>query len=249
MQRSDCQPPTEAEERIVTYQLAMIGRDGMILASDRCENLGSATDKSFTKNMIRKLSIDRGLAWTYSGGDVAPIFSSRFGDEIEKIGDRSLQAVMDAIANSSDRTQREYQPTAKGPWSACLTVVRGESKTILRNKLSLRTEEMLGGWCVSGQEFNLATYMPRRFYSKDMSVSELIYIAAYSVRAAHDLDNAVVDGLDIAVYTDAEAIFRILPDMEIERLWNEAASADREILGILKSRALSLPSSRPKSSN
>jgi hypothetical protein len=241
MQVSDCLIPTEVtEERIVTYQLAMSGSDGILVASDRCENIGSLSEKTYTKNLIRKISVANGLAWTYSGTDVAPIFSSRFREEIERLGNEmSLENVQIALDNSSRRTASEYQPTSRGPWSACLTVVRGESKTILRNKLSLRTDEVLGGWCVSGQEFNLAAFIPRRFYSPGLTVNELAHIAAYSIRAAHDLDNAMIDGLDIAIYRSAEGIFNLLEDAEIERLWNEAASLDKEMLKLFRATALS----------
>ena len=96
-----------------------------------------------------------------------------------------------------------------------------------------RADERLGK-CVSGMEFNLASFLPSRLTLSNMSVDVLAYLAAYSIRAAHDLDSAFVDGLDIAVYRDAVRRFEFL---ETKCLWDDAENFDGEIVNVLELRA------------
>ncbi len=223
-------------KREVTYQLALKGMDGIVLASDQCERL-SSVNKSEVKNLVRKIWIDQTarFAWAYSGGEAGPIFSARFLQRLKDLGsDFSEAATLSAFEASAKATVTEYAPFAKGPWPCCITLACGPSKKIMRHKLSLFAEEMLGGWCVSGQEFNLAAFIPQRFYSKKMLVGELAGLAAYSIRAAHDLDSGVVDGLDIAIYRDSTQRFEFL---DSDLYWDEAGKLDGEIRGILNRHA------------
>ena len=69
-------------------------------------------------------------------------------------------------------------------------------------------------------------------------VRELAHLAAYSIRAAHDLDSAFVDGLDIAVYQEATGKFNFLKS---EMLWVAAQDFDAAILDLFGTMATPLP--------
>lgn len=193
-------------KRKVTYQLVFSGRDGMVIASDQCERLISSNGQFGVKNMVRKIRIDQTcrFAWAYSGGEVAPLFSTRFSQALDELeAGFSEDDVIKALEASSRAVVKEYHPFSKGPWGCCVTLACGPTKKIFRHKLSLTVEEMLGGFCAAGQEFNLASFLPQRLYSPNLSIDQLGRLAAYAIDAAHDLDSAMIDGLDLAVYRDS----------------------------------------------
>jgi hypothetical protein len=226
--------------RRVTYQLALKGSDGMVLASDQCEWIVSASDQCVTKNLVRKLRIDETgrYAWVYSGSEAGPVFSSHFLAALKNLGASFSEAdALGAFKASARAANETYQPFAKGKWPYDATLICGRSKRIMRVKVSLAVDEMLGGCCVSGQEFNLSAFLPSRFYSPRMSVDELTCLASYSIRAAHDCTNSVVDGLDIAVYRDTSGTFEML---DSDYWWNEAPKLDEAIREAIRTHARSL---------
>ena len=96
-----------------------------------------------------------------------------------------------------------------------------------------RADERIGK-CISGMEFNLASFLPMRLTLANMAVKVLVYLAAYSIRAAHDFDSAFVDGLDITVYRDSTGKFEFLNS---DTLWGEAQNFDSEIIKLLQIKA------------
>lgn len=193
--------------------MALAGADGIVLASDQCERIVSSNGQFSAKNMVRKIWVNesREIAWAYAGSEAAPVFSSRFYEKAKDLKDVSSEsALLEVFDASAKATVEEYRQFAKGPWSCAVTLACGPTKKIFRHKLSLKAEEVLGGWCISGQEFNLAAFLPRRFYSPRMSVNELALLAAYSIRTAHVFDNAMVDGMDITIYRDSVGKFEFV---------------------------------------
>ena len=193
--------------------------------------------------MVRKLSIDQTsrYAWACSGSEAALIFSRNVKDAIGALGDNfSEELALSALEKASQSLVTEYQPLSQGPWPCKVLFVCGPSKRIFSHPLTRADERK--GKCISGMEFNLAAFLPKRLDLSDRPVKELAYLAAYSIRAAHDLDSAFVDGLDIAVYQDTAGKFQFL---ETVSLWNEAPNFDAEILKILRAKALSMPPAAP----
>jgi hypothetical protein len=70
----------------------------------------------------------------------------------------------------------------------------GETKRISRRKHK-GILEIVNGCGLAGAEFNLAAFLPSRLSSKNMSIGELIYLAAHSIgdlqSAAHQAAHAL----------------------------------------------------------
>jgi 20S proteasome alpha/beta subunit len=219
----------------VTYQLALAGHDGIVLASDKCERHASSDGHYGTKNSLRKIWIDRTgqYGWACSGSEAAPSFADHILRGIDALAESFSEGeALTAFEESSGAFVEDYRQRARGPWGCSILFACGPTRRIFRRQISPPRQEMSGGFCVAGAEFNLAAFLPSRFYAPDWSVDELTHLAAYSVRAAHDLDTGIVDGLDIAVYRDATAKFEFL---DCARLWNEAQFFDAKILEVLRS--------------
>lgn len=216
--------------RIVTYQVAFRGKDGIVIASDRRElqepGLGDYGSGSRT-NLVKKIHIDPSgrFAWAYAGGEVSPVAAGNVKHALES-GEINSNPDIDAMLK--DCGDRSWQ-VARGP-SANSTILflDGSTKRMRRAKLSPMTivEEMEGGMCMAGQTYNKASFFPEHIYAEDMSVSQLSALAAYAVRMAHEMDSLCVDGLDIAVYSDSTARFEFLDSSEY---WDKSGILDQKI--------------------
>ncbi len=229
----------DQERKRMTYQLALAGRDGIVLASDRCERHVSNTDHA-AKNMVGKIFIDHTskYAWACSGSEAAPFFADYVLKGIKALGETfSEDDALRAFEESSLAFVEEYaQKHARGPWGCSLLFICGPTKRIFKRKHIPPRQEVYEGRCVAGAESNLAAFLPSRFYSSTMSVDELAWLAAYSVRAAHDLDNGMIDGLDIAVYRDSTRKFQFANSASY---WDGVQTFDPEIVKLLKKNPIS----------
>jgi hypothetical protein len=218
----------------------MCGKDGVVLASDQSERRVNHDDSVATQNLVTKIRIDdtRKFAWAYAGGMVAPIFSNHFGQAMKsQTHQLSYRDAVNKLADSVMPAYEEWHPNAAGPSGyTCVTLACGAAKKIFRNMFSRmgEAEEMQGGWCVAGSEFNVASFLPRRLHSPELSVEQLVCLAAYSIRAAHDFDSAFVNGLDIAVYRDSVGRFEFVDSIFY---WNEIEKFDAGLRQAIKEHA------------
>jgi hypothetical protein len=201
----------------MTYQLVMLGKDGGLIASDRREYCSPTSDEGqghgAALNSVRKIFIEpkRKFAWAYAGGEIAPFASHYLAQEFGDVG-RSLSP-SDLERELKTCGDRAWDNVASGPNpNTTIVVLHGPSRKIVRAKLARGTivEQMEGGQCHAGQTFSLATLFPRRFYSHEMTISELTALAAYTVSLAGELDPLLIGGLDIAVYRDVTGEFEFL---------------------------------------
>jgi hypothetical protein len=88
------------EERPVTYQITMCGRDGIVMASDRREVLRAQDASVPTINETSKIRIspDGNYAWAYSGGRVSPIFARRI---LRAVGSGNSEPLIPEILSRS----------------------------------------------------------------------------------------------------------------------------------------------------
>ncbi len=231
----------------MTYQLALSGSDGAVIASDRSERTVSSNGQFAARNMVRKICIDQTgrFAWACSGSEAALIFSRNVKDRITALGNNfTEEEAVNALESASRTVVPEYQPLSQGPWPCKVLFVCGPSKRIFLHPLT-RADERISK-CISGMEFNLAAFLPSRLNLSNAPVQELAYLAAYSIRAAHDLDSAFVDGLDIAVYRDATGTFEFVNS---DIMWDATESFDTAIRELLRNKSIALAFQEPKSSN
>jgi hypothetical protein len=229
----------EQQRKRMTYQLALSGCDGIVIASDQCERIVSTNGQFSATNMVRKIMIDPTgrFAWACSGSEAALLFSRNVGDAISALGkDFTEDDALNALENASRSLVLEYQPLSQGPWPCKVLFVCGPSKRIFSHPMTRADERKAK--CISGMEFNLASFLPKRFDLSKRPIKELAYLAAYSIHAAHDLDSAFVDGLDVAVYQDETKKFCFL---DSDTLWNEAPNFDKAIMDTLRATAIPLP--------
>jgi hypothetical protein len=232
----------ETEERTVTYQITARLTDGMVIASDQAERHVSHDMNYGVTNLVAKIRIDpsKQFAWAYSGGLIAPMFSAELFQNMNILHSTgnpiSRTDVEKAMTDCFDPVWARWQLLeAAGPTKCVLVLACGKTKEILRWNLNRpRDVELVGSPCFSGQEFNVSAFLPKYLYSPEMTVSEFAYLAAHSVRSGHDLDSAMIDGLDIAVYQDPIARFEFL---DSSYYWQEALIFNAKLKQLLNNEA------------
>src|ERR1700723_1276151 len=197
--------PCEYRGRIVTYQVAFRGRDGIVIASDRKEmrERGPGDEGTGpTTHLIKKLSIDESgrFAWAYAGGETAPVASKFIAKQLESgmdLTEKSIDLMLEKSGNESWIAARERNYST-------LIFVDGGTKTIKRAKLFPNNNTVVdtieNGRCVNGQTYNLASFWSEVGYSNRLSLDRLIPLAAYMLFIANKMSPELIEGADIAVY-------------------------------------------------
>jgi hypothetical protein len=235
----------ETEERTVTYQITARLADGMVIASDQAERHVSSDGRYGVTNLVEKIRIDPSgqFAWAYSGGLIAPMFSAELFQNMSTLHSTgnpiSRTDAEKAMTDCFDPVWARWQKLeAAGPTKCVLILACGNTKEIIRWNLNRPKEvESVGSPCFSGYEFNLSAFLPKYLYSPQMTVAEFAYLAAHSIRGGHDLDSAVIDGLDIAVYRDAAGRFEFL---DSAYYWQRAVGFNSALRQVLKEQSPSV---------
>ena len=218
--------------RRVTYQLTMCGCDGMLVASDRREISMYQTATVATTNDVVKVRIspDGKFAWAYSGNEIAPIYAKRVMKAFENTGAVSDEDVKKILVDAGLPAIQEWHESASGslpPMDAVIVTASGATKKIFRSVAKPTTVpgEIMGGLCITGQTANWAAFLPKRFYLQSMSIDELFWLAASSIRMAHDFDSLGVDRLDVAIYRDSSGHFELING---DSYWDEAGKLSQK---------------------
>jgi hypothetical protein len=137
---------------------------------------------------------------------------------------------------------QEWQQSASGPTAPIHPVIvtaSAATKKIFRSiaRPTTEPEEVMRGICITGQTANWAAFFPERLYSSDMSVDELLWLAASSVRIAHEFDSLGVDRLDLAICRHSMDGFELIHG---DPYWDEADIFSRRIDASIR-RALRRP--------
>jgi len=237
----ECQ---EQEEHLVTYQLTLPGNDGMVVASDQCENMKPEQGEVRVKNLVRKVFFSGRFAWAYFGGALGPIFAEYVSRNLVDDGIILEGDARTIFENCGNLTLAEYTKTMTGPAGKSEVILAcGATKRIFRATISspMTTVEIAAADhpCITGNYLNLAAFLPTRFYSRTMSVDKLTSLAAYSIYAANALEPMYVDGLDVAIYRDSVGKFEFL---DSETCWRNAANTDERIRSFFQVASNSLGS-------
>ncbi len=189
------------EEFPVTLQVAFIATDGWLFASDTLET--NRHPQSRTTRHTRKISYDRksGLVWlacgdlisrraaddvavAYAGGEFSDEYS--FPAKLREIGDNRWR-------KEADNPARKEFPSFRAsifafPGQSCFwgLEVEAESHTTLIEDKT-----------VIGDRGNSAAFFSEQYYSTEVTVKQLIPLAAHIILMGHHRQSAGVDGLEI----------------------------------------------------
>lgn len=233
-------------ERPVTYQITMCGSDGVVMASDRREILKANTASVPTLNNVNKIRIlaDGNYALAYSGNRLAQAFTKHVVRAFQArvpSSDQDARTILEQCSAPAIQEWREYQAAGQ-EGEAIVVMASGSTKRIFRCSVvpTAEAETMEGGICITGQTGNWAAFLPHRYYRhfRSSSVNEVACLAACSILMASQFDPLAVDGLDIAIYRDAERRFRFMDSGNyLEGAFRVAEQIDGAVVKFIRTQA------------
>jgi hypothetical protein len=190
----------------------------MVLASDQCEHTFSDDGNTQISNRVKKVFVSGRFAWAYSGGELGPIFSALLRRRLADTGDVSDDEVNRMLEDLGAPTVTEFLSNARAAAGKSIVVLAcGDTRRIFRVTISSPAiiEEVGSGPCITGNYYNLAAFLPKRFYQPEQSADSLACLAAYSIESAHAFEPMFVEGLDVAVYRDEIGKWEFMDNIEL----------------------------------
>ena len=207
-------PELEALARTMTLQVAMIGSDGWVLASDmavfgqhptadRAE--GRPAFLSTTK-LVSKIVCRRDLHFIYAF----------FGD-VDQVAAKAGRLLEERTASCPEPERRRALLAAiadelSGVEDSGLLVIFWEPQTELW-EVHIGREPVRCARLTFGGAGNLALYYPFRFYGRNnpLSVKDLKFLAAYTILEGHEINPTVIEDLELW-YAERGKVTKAGPD-------------------------------------
>lgn len=196
--------PYDSGERKMTYQVAMRGSDGLVLASDTREYLEGGG-----KRRVRKIQIDPSgrFAWAYAGRQFSSLVASSLREEFVKATLLSGEDIARTIRELSTELlpDKVYDEKLRSTILWIDGPARKAYRTeLLPQNLSISNDDSM--W-TAGFTSQFASLIPEHFFDENMNVDKLAAMAAYTVWLGSKIEPTLIGGLDIAVYRYSEQKF------------------------------------------
>lgn len=215
------------DEVPVTFQIGIVGSDGVLLASDRLVTrlVPCRMTSRMEKIIVRE---DIGLAYCCSGDDD---FAATMGIVMDAHKANSSMPIDLRLSETLDEARVGRNTLGCGSiLVACLT----QNETQLW-KFGLTTQirpdppcRMRDRWII-GDETNTAIFFSEKYLpiSPQLPLERLLPLAAHTILMAHEMNPTGVDGLDITLCTREG--FRVLKEDELSHLARQSGNLDTYI--------------------
>jgi hypothetical protein len=219
------------DELPMTMQVAMIGSDGIVLASDLkwVTNISTYPPRR-THHFESKIRIHGGIAISCAG---EMLDSLRLADEI-------ISHWHEGEGNALRCVRACENPPLQYIGRECILAVASSRRLIHLQEILMEDGDSGKRWQflvnraqrvqTAGDEGNDARFW-LRYYDTSLSVEELKGLAAHLVVEAQNFNNAMIGGLEVVVSNDAA--FRQLSEEECQRLEADARKNATEVGGLI----------------
>lgn len=226
----------------MTLQVALVGSDGFVMASDRRATFFKPSRYS-TPTRKFAVSDETGIVCAYSGDEFAAEVASHL-IRVPIPTEATVEELCSVLKTASDAAWRAHVPKNRsgGPasnqqplvlvglirckeWPLWRIVVKESSECVSME------QKAFAGDCISG-----ATFFAEAFYSEGplLPVHELLLLAVHTIREGHRLNrNFVSEEFDLVVCKDGK-----LEDVDARQL-EELIRKSNELHGYLESQVLS----------
>lgn len=216
----------------MTFQIAMIGSDGWVLASDRIR--GNAQGVRLTSTIDKAIvSHDLGFAYAFAGDDCAAMMGATLAEHVSELKPESQaqfrQWLIGLANNTWEYFAKNVQPIHSSYQLRSVILMLASSPRqfwLIQIGQQSLVDAVHDKW-ISGDISNAARFFVERYYDKDLRVDQLVNLASQTLIGASKLSPAGVRGLDIV--TCKAGVLEMSPDAQIESLTKRSLAADRKI--------------------
>ena len=231
----------------MTFQIGMVGSDGILLASDTlCTNIHAsnavALDGTRTSFDAPKIQIEKakGIAYCWSGDELGRILVNQISDLVNGLRTdmRVFLSMCSQEAIHRAAVIRAANPAVPiGSCEVLLAIQTGSTSVSLwktrivqsQNQFIPPTIEPIITKAITGDAVNAAAFFAEKYFPRfrKLPVQDLIRLAAHVVLMAGKLNSAGVGGLQIVVCRGSG--FTELTTEEISSLVEQSSRLDSEI--------------------
>ncbi len=214
----------------MTFQVAMLGSDGFIMASDT-KIVREAEVRSSSSSTKIFSHPKRGLVCACSGQEVSLLAKDRLFETVEDtpLDQPHMWKVLMEVAGATWRHcygEEAVVPHIAQEKGTLLVAEFGEQGPKLWTVDIAYTPvcEEVQDKAVAGDRGNPATFILERYFQANSSVDDLSFLAAHTVLLAGQLNSAAIQGLEILICKDGQ-LRRIGPN-EQETLEHQSRELD-----------------------
>jgi hypothetical protein len=213
------------DEVPVTFQIGMVGSDGVLLASDRLVTrfIPHRATSEIVKIVVRE---DLGLAYCCSGDD-------SFANRVRIILDAHLgKKAIPIESHLSEGIEVARRGGNLGQGSVLIAYLTPRKVYLYQLEMTQKPPDfacaVLDRWSI-GDQTNAAVFFSEQYLPKSPPppVASLVSLAAHTVLMAHARNPTGVGGLDITVCTMDG--FYSLPEKELSALRQKSSALDSDI--------------------
>lgn len=203
----------------MTLQIAAIGTDGILLASDQQSNTTSSNRQVTTSYLTSKILFDngRGLAACWSGCE---IISFELARRILKSANKDLPKNLPYDLTLPNLAKKVYNGVKKQiqDYTAYGDVLFVDLKDLGKvYSVGARRNSCMAipsyTWAAAGQDSNAALFFCQQFYQR-APIDELVPLAAHTILTAGQIDPARIKGLEILKCTKGG--FELVPKPQLD---------------------------------
>ena len=200
-----CAPYCPVEEYPVTFQVGMVGIDGVLLASDKLVTEAPINEQSVRQTYLSdKITVldEENLAYCWAGDDLCDSLCNRVRSELKKSPERDFKDQLIECGQLELQTKRRA-PDGRELKGGVIFFVRRFPSGVELWKLSTNTSplaNLIRDKTYAGDPTNAARFFVEYYFPSERlrPIRQLIHLAAHSVLMAAKL-NTGVRGLEMAL--------------------------------------------------
>lgn len=238
----------DPEEIPVTFQIGMLGSDGVLLASDTCVTYGSHLEGSIRRTEpVRKIEIDRvkNFAFCWAGDDLGVLTAEAITATISEAAYGDFKAFLRICANTAvENSQALRRINPNRHFGACTFLIVAPTSGMVLWKLQVQNvpgqltimidpKDLMGAKIFAGDQASVALFFTERYFPGDrkLRIEDLVPLAAHTVLMAGKFNDGV-SGLQIVLCRPEG--FQELSEEDIAGRLRWSAEVDSQIERLLE---------------
>lgn len=223
------------EDFPMTFQIGLVGTDGVLLGSDKLMTLMGSVRSTYEAEKIA--FYEPGLAMCSCGGDLAAAMRDPIIDVVRSFSPGRADFRGDLISKCQmfllDMLDKGFDKNSISRQAGAVLFARrtNECVELWRMIIGMTGSAMIGDAILDkitqGDETNPARFFCEQYYKEGRTVAELIPLAVHSLLMAHERNLSGVNGVEIAICKSTE--FRKLLPEEIRKLRENSEDLDEHI--------------------
>jgi 20S proteasome alpha/beta subunit len=216
------------QEEPMTLQVALIGKDGFVLASDK-KDVAELWSRRTSETRKILVSEKRDLVCAFSGHPLLSAAATRLLEFASEPGIDIAFSLEDGAQRTLDNYERNVQATIYGD---LIVLILGKHPQLWNVSFvnGQASAQPVFDRVIRGDRINPAVFFAERYHKVEQSVEELKLLAAHTVLEGAALDPTSVGGLDMLVSKNGET--RFLEDDDLKHLRERSESTHKSLVTV-----------------